>query len=217
MKRVWIGIAIALFGGLIYVFGWSSLFTVSEVDVVGAPTAESQNLVLSKSGIAVGDHLARIDKRAVQAHLASMRWIEKVDLSRNWISHKVTLSLGTRTPIARLNSFYLAEDGTTFDLPGGTREEIPTVLAATQSAGIAAAHLFTSLPSDFRTSITSMKAGSQSFTFQMLFGERNIQVRWGGDSENQLKIRVLNALLALPENSKIVRVDVSAPHAPIVK
>jgi hypothetical protein len=32
-----------------------------------------------------------------------------------------------------------------------------------------------------------------------------------------LKAQVIDALLALPENKKVRRIDVSAPHAPIVK
>jgi hypothetical protein len=40
---------------------------------------------------------------------------------------------------------------------------------------------------------------------------------WGTNSDLNLKIKVYEALIALKENSKIVTVDVSAPHAPIVK
>jgi hypothetical protein len=46
---------------------------------------------------------------------------------------------------------------------------------------------------------------------------KNIEIRWGSDSENELKLKVYKALIALPENAKIKRVDVSAPTAPIVK
>jgi hypothetical protein len=46
---------------------------------------------------------------------------------------------------------------------------------------------------------------------------KNLEIRWGTDSENELKLKVYKALIALPENASIKRVDVSAPHAPIVK
>jgi hypothetical protein len=48
-------------------------------------------------------------------------------------------------------------------------------------------------------------------------GERILEVKWGINSENELKTRVYQAILALPENNKITKIDVSAPHAPIVK
>jgi len=40
-----------------------------------------------------------------------------------------------------------------------------------------------------------------------------LEIRWGTDSENELKLKVYKALIALPENAEIKRVDVSAPHA----
>jgi hypothetical protein len=46
---------------------------------------------------------------------------------------------------------------------------------------------------------------------------KKIELRWGTNSENELKLKVYKALIALPENANIKRVDVSAPHAPIVK
>jgi hypothetical protein len=46
---------------------------------------------------------------------------------------------------------------------------------------------------------------------------KNLEIRWGSDNDNELKLKVFKALLALPENAAIKRIDVSAPHAPIVK
>jgi hypothetical protein len=46
---------------------------------------------------------------------------------------------------------------------------------------------------------------------------KNLEIRWGSDNDNELKLKVYKALIALPENASIKRVDVSAPHAPIVK
>ena len=44
-----------------------------------------------------------------------------------------------------------------------------------------------------------------------------ITLVWGSNSDLNLKIKVYEALVALKENSKISLIDVSAPHAPIVK
>jgi hypothetical protein len=46
---------------------------------------------------------------------------------------------------------------------------------------------------------------------------RNVEVRWGLATDNELKAKVYKALLAQPENAKLKRMDLSAPHAPIVK
>jgi hypothetical protein len=46
---------------------------------------------------------------------------------------------------------------------------------------------------------------------------KDLEIRWGIDGDNELKLKVYKALIALPENASIKRVDVSAPNAPIVK
>ena len=42
-------------------------------------------------------------------------------------------------------------------------------------------------------------------------------VIWGSDTEIDLKLKVYKALVALPENSKIGRIDLTEPRSPIVK
>jgi hypothetical protein len=46
---------------------------------------------------------------------------------------------------------------------------------------------------------------------------RDLQIAWGKNEKTALKIDVINSLLALPENKNIRKIDISAPHAPIVK
>ena len=46
---------------------------------------------------------------------------------------------------------------------------------------------------------------------------RNVEIRWGLPRDNPLKAKVYKALLAQPENALIKWMDLSAPHAPIVK
>jgi hypothetical protein len=46
---------------------------------------------------------------------------------------------------------------------------------------------------------------------------RNLLVQWGSLENLPLKVRVYNTLLALPENKTVKKIDLSAPHAPIVK
>ena len=226
MKRLKIIIGAASFASLIYIFGWSSLFTVSSVEVIGAPTPEASQEVSARAAIMVGGKLARVDSRAISMKLSSLKWIKSSDISRNWISHKVSISVQPRTPLAQLNNLYLDGDGVTFTVPGqlplAVRKDLPHVTASTEKAAISAAHLFTTLPTDIRLSISSMSASSSSISFRFLRSigtpeNSTILVRWGSDSDNELKSRVLRSLLALPENKKISRMDLSAPHAPIVK
>jgi hypothetical protein len=52
---------------------------------------------------------------------------------------------------------------------------------------------------------------------KVLREQKQLQILWGPNEENELKSQVIDALLALPENKNIRRIDVSAPHAPLVK
>jgi len=221
MKRISIAAGSLLFALLVYLLGWSSLFSVQSVDVNGAPTPASEQRIRQVTDIAIGDQLARIDQRAIKARLEPMRWIASVGIHRDWLAKKVTINVEAKVPVARFNSLYLGGDGTTFSLPGGTTKKIPSVFASTQKAGIQAATLFTDLPDDIKSAIIDMRAGNQSVSFTLdksMQGAQSqeIMVRWGSNSDTALKVKVLRALLALPENKNIRRVDVSAPHAPIV-
>ena len=66
--------------------------------------------------------------------------------------------------------------------------------------------------------IRMMTIGSAtSFSTSVAIGEQEILIRWGSATEIALKIKVLQGLLALPENTKLRVVDLSAPLTPIVK
>jgi len=48
-------------------------------------------------------------------------------------------------------------------------------------------------------------------------GKRYLDISWGSVKEFELKIKVINELLAQPENKKIGKIDVSNPINPVVK
>jgi hypothetical protein len=74
------------------------------------------------------------------------------------------------------------------------------------------------LPSDLKEALSVVKVRSSGALVLVVNNAgKNLEIRWGVDGENELKLKVYKALIALPENASIKRVDVSAPHAPIVK
>jgi hypothetical protein len=58
---------------------------------------------------------------------------------------------------------------------------------------------------------------SNDFSMIVQEPERQITLRFGSADEVDLKVKVYKALVALEENKKVSTIDVSAPHAPIVK
>ena len=213
-RRILSLLGIALFALIVYIIAWSTLFTVSKVVVTGAKQSAMQNL----SGITLGEKLARVEPRAVARKLQKQLWIEGVEVSRNWINGTVTIDITPRKPIGIFSGRFIDKSGTIFDIPKGSSKSLPVVEANSTVNGLSAIELFTQLPENFRSKIETIKAKNQdSFELVLDEGPRKLLLLWGTNSDLNLKIKVYEALIALKENSKIVTVDVSAPHAPIVK
>ena len=166
----------------------------------------------------MGQKLARVEPQAIEKRLLHLKWIESAQVSRNWLDGEVEIVVKPRTPTAIFNGSTIDASGTIFTLPGFTTADLPKVSANTPALGLAAIRVFQGLPRDFQRSVVSLTARNSS-NFALFFDVdgRNVQILWGANEETALKIEVIGALLALEENKKVRRIDVSAPHAPIVK
>ena len=212
MKRKLIALAaIAVLAGSTYLLGYSSFFTVSSIEVTGSDRFVS-------TGITKGEKLARVEPRAIATKLERLDWIQSAQVSRNWINGKVVIEITQRTPIAIFKNQVIDSSGSSFVPQGAT----PVGLVEIQARGIEeatkAVKFFTELPEELKSSLSVVKVrATGALVFIVENKGKNLEVRWGSNSENELKLKVYNALIALPENADIKRVDVSAPHAPIVK
>jgi len=212
MKRKLIAAGVvAVIAGATYLLGYSSFFTVSSVEVIGSTKAIN-------TGIIKGQKLARVEPRAVATRLEKLNWIESVDISRNWINGKVVVELNQRTPIATFKNQVIDSTGTSFVPQGARPEGLIEIQAGSTEDATKAVNFFTQLPEELKSSLTVVKVRvSGAFVLITENNGKKLEIRWGTDSENELKLKVYKALIALPENAEIKRVDVSAPHAPIVK
>jgi len=194
-----------------YVLGWSSLFTVSSVEIIGTKSQLSSN-------ISVGDRLARIEPRAVAAKFEDLDWVADAQVSRNWVSGKVTIEITERTPVAIFNKTVIDSTGKSFALRGTPSSTLVQIEAVDLTAATKAVTFFSSLPADLKSALKVVKVrGTGALVLEVDNAGKNLEIRWGNDGDNELKLKVYKALIALPENAEIKRVDVSAPHAPIVK
>ena len=194
-----------------YVLGWSSLFTVSSVEITGTKSQLS-------SGISTGDRLARIEPRAVAGQFEDLDWVADAKVSRNWVSGKVTIEITERTPVAIFNKTVIDLTGKSFALRGTPSSPLVQIQAVDLEAAIKAVNFFSSLPTDLKSALKVVKVrGTGALVLEIDNAGKALEIRWGIDGDNELKLKVYKALIALPENAAIKRVDVSAPHAPIVK
>ena len=216
-------ITVVLLSGLAYLLGWSSIFSVKSVEISGAPTAAVQVEIEKKSQIELGQKLARVNPQSVSRKIEKLPWIDDVTISRNWLNGVVTIEIRSRQPLALFNSDQVPgqtidAEGQLFSLPGFNTSNLPVISARSPESALKANELFTQLPENFRSQITSMMATStNAFTLNTIMDGREIRIRWGDSQDVALKISVITKLLQLPENKRIKLIDVVAPHAPIVK
>ena len=211
-KKPLIALATAIIVGLAsYALGWSTLFTVSSVEVKGSDQFLPQN-------VKVGEKLARVEPRAVASTYENFAFVKDAKVSRNWISGKVTISITTRTPVAIFNNQGIDDSGKVFMVKGNLPAALPQIQAGSIEIAVAAVDFMTSLPDEIRSALKILKVRSTgAYVLEVDVEGRKVEVRWGLATDNELKAKVYKALLAQPENAKLKRMDLSAPHAPIVK
>ena len=210
-RRLIILLSAVLLAAAAYVLGWSTLFTVSAIEINGSTTQLN-------SGIVKGQKLARVEPRAIAAKFESLDWVEDAQVSRNWISGKVRIDLTERTPVAIYNNKVIDSNGKSFVLRTTPSRELVQIQAGDLTAATKAVMFFTSLPEDLKSGLSVVKVRSTGALVLVVNNSgKNLEIRWGIDGDNELKLKVYKALIALPENASIKRVDVSAPNAPIVK
>jgi cell division septal protein FtsQ len=194
-----------------YILGWSTFFTVSSVVVKGTETQIS-------SGIVVGQKLARVEPRAVEARIEKLEWIANAEVSRNWINGNVVINVIERTPVAIFDNQVIDSNGKSFAIRTPVTTQLVQIQASDLAIAVKAVSFYVSLPNDLKSAIRVIKVRSTSaLVLETDRGGKKVEIRWGIDTEKELKLRVYKEVIALPENQSIKRVDVSAPRAPIVK
>ena len=214
--------AAIVLGCLAYVLGWSSLLTVQDVKVFGAPNEKSAIALKVQSSIVSGQKLARLEPRVITQKLQKIDWIENVKVSRNWINRKVEIRITPRLPIASLGSRFIDINGKIFSLESSPSRTLPVLKTSTPEAAKFAFSLLVALPSEIRGELRGLEALNQNSATLILHNSRTGRPRtftviWGDENSMDFKVKVYKALIALPENSNISLIDLSAPHAPIVK
>jgi len=212
-----------VFGAGSYLLGWSSLLTVKQIEINGAPTINSEKVIAKSLNLSLGDKLARVDSRALANRLKANDWIQSADISRNWINGKVVIDLAPRIPVALYTApgkpqVALDASGVTFQMPGPIPAGLPKVSSSSVASGLIAIELFTEMPKEFSDGIDRLTAASPTnILINGKFSGRAMQIVWGDGEDISLKIKVIKYLLERPENKSIRLIDVTAPHAPIVK
>jgi cell division septal protein FtsQ len=234
LRRLFILIlAITLTSGSSYLLGWSSVFTVSKINLEGTSSRAEILRKLSSDSIEldVGSKLARIETRAIKRSIGMLDWIDEVNVSRDWFDKSINVSVREKKAVAKAIT---TKNGLiNFDATGdifkpisasqkSIQERLPLVITeGNDSAQLASvASLLAQMPTQMADLILNLKsisvANSGYIQMETKINELPLRINWGLVSDIEQKIEVLNALLKLPENKRIKRVDVSQPELPIV-
>lgn len=216
--RMALAIIFLVLASAAYVLGWSSLFTVKQVVVIGAPNP-SETFAIEHS-IHLGQKMARFESQSLAKSLEEYTWLDHSNVSRNWLKGVVTVHVWTRTPVAQFQSHLVDDAGIVFDLPSVDASHLPIITGSNNEAAKFAANVLTKMPTQLRSQVTGILVhgiDSAILSINEPTLKRVLTVAWGDETHVSLKVQVYQALVALPENSKITKMDLSAPDAPIVK
>jgi len=149
-RRLALLISALLLVGAAYVLGWSTLFTVSSIEIKGSTTQVS-------TGIVKGQKLARVEPRAVAAQFENLDWVADAKVSRNWINGKVTIDLTERTPVAIYNNKVIDSMGKSFVLRGTPSTQLVQIQAGDLNCRHKSCHLLHDSSSRSQVSIDGCK------------------------------------------------------------
>lgn len=210
---------IVLAGALLgYLVFFSSVFGVRTVKVAGLHTLTAKQ-VTNAAGISHGSPLIRLDTAAVQRRVERLPDVASVTVNRSFPS-TVTITVVERVPVGMVK---VAGGYVLVDKSGDQYRTVPARPAglplfvvppgtSSKTTGGAVATVAVALGATLRRSISSIQAlDPQAITLLL---NNSTVVAWGSPTQNDLKARVLTALLARHGGQQI---DVTDPAAPFTR
>jgi len=218
-------LVIVLIGMLGYLLGWSKALEIKTIEIKAAGNEAIVTPVLIPKDLRVGLPIARVSSQRIRKDLAQFSWIQKITIKRRWLAHDVSVDITERRAIAQyVDSKGVTEyfDGSGFNfIAPNPPTGLPVIGFANEStaARSAIATFLAQTPNDLTAKMSSLSVDGQDqiALTTALPGYSALNISWGAASELTLKVQVLRQLLTLPENKKIVSVDLSNPLTPVVK
>ena len=223
------GIVLSIFlsGLLIYLLGWSPMFSIKTIEISASGYENIITTLLVPKRVHIGLPLARVSIGRISKDVLHQSWVHDVTINRRWLARDVTIDVTPRVPIAQFHDAlrrtkYFDNTGVSFSLPGEpkTASALPIVTfnSSTQSIRSTAAHFLASTPPVLIAGMTALRVDSEGkITLKTkVRGHPSLVITWGTGVNGGLKAKVIQRLLALPENKNILTIDVSDPVSPIV-
>lgn len=214
-RRIMMAVAAVIAAAaLAWVIGFSPLFALDRVEVRGAdPADDKQVAAVGKQW--TGTPLVRVDTDQIASEIATVRGVSHVRVERAW-PRTLRLIVTSREPALAVR----AEDrlelvdahGVRYRSVSKAPKGVPEVHAegeatVSEHAVSAARSMLAALPDEQRGTVRDVRVDSaDAVTFRI----GSTTVVWGDASEPELKVKVMQILLA----KKPQRIDLTAPHDP---
>lgn len=210
-------VVLALVGGGIYAVWFSTWLAVEKVEVSGAQTVESKDIV-ARSGIEDGEPLVQVDLASAERRIGSLAVVKSVSVTRQW-PHGILISIEERVAIAvveigeRLRG--MDADGVVFrdykKAPPGL-PRVTTSIGTTSAALREAAKVVSALPQALSLLVDHVQVTTVDQISLVLKDGRTVV--WGSADESATKADVLGTLLATVQAQTY---DVSVPSKPTTR
>ncbi len=209
--RILAGIAVALFVFGMWLFYFSSVFALESLVVEGVRTVSPAD-VGQRADLGAGTPLARVNPDDVEGRVMGIPAIESVQVSRRW-PNMIVITVVERDRVATMKDgdrwATLDARGFAFDFTKKKPQGLPVVEAAEGPARTAAIAVAASLPPELATKIRKVSADAPDNV--ILTTSSGVTVAWGASDQNDLKAKILLALLAKTKHKWI---DVRIPTTP---
>lgn len=209
-------VLIGLVVGSIWLFLFSSVLAVQQVDVQGTKGLKPAE-VRAVAGLDQGEPLARVDLDDVRTRVQALALVRSAEVTRKW-PDTVLIEVRERVAIAIVEIGGelrgLDVEGVVFDeyvTPPADLPRVKTSADAGREALQEAAAVVAALPEDLATRVDHVQVATVDQISLVLRDER--VVMWGSAEESDIKAEVLAGLLTTPGSAY----DVSVPGQPTVK
>ena len=180
--------------------------------------AQVQEVVAGVSGVP----LPRVDTVGLREQILGLNGVRDVRILRVW-PDALSVTLESREPVAAVphegRYALLDRDGVQVSTVDAVPDGLPEIGVTLDEQGArslrAARIVLNVLPPELRAEVAEVTAPTQD-AVQMRLRDGAL-VEWGNEEDAALKVEVLQALRALPENQGATLFDVSAPTMPITR
>ncbi len=210
-------LVLAVVGGGIWAVLFSSWLAVETIDVSGAQTVDASD-IRARSGIDVGEPLARVDLASAERRIGALAVVRSVEVTRQW-PNGILVSIEERVAIAvveiggRLRG--MDADGVVFrdykKAPPGL-PRVVTSIGTTSEALKEAAKVISALPEELTLLVDHVLVTTVDQISLVLKDGRTVV--WGSADESDTKAEVLETLLATVQAQVY---DVSVPSKPTTR